>query len=513
MEMGNRLFMLLVLPFLLFYAMPAAAAEKEERTWEDEAIYFIMVDRFNNMDPTNDQNVNVNDPKGYFGGDLKGVTAKLDYIKEMGFTALWVTPIFKNMPGGYHGYWIEEFYQVHPHFGTLGDLKKLPKKTHKRDMKGILEFVANHGGYNHPWVHDPTKKKWFLPKKENFYWDDPTPLENGWVYGLPDLAQENPEVQTYLIDAAQWWIKETDIDAYRLDTVRHVPKSFWQEFVKENKSVKKDFFLLCEVWSDDPRYIADYGKNGIDGFVDYPLYGAVKQSLARRDASPPPLYDVWEYNKTVYDRPHLLASFLDNHDTVRFTKLAIDNRNNPISRIKLAMTYLFTAPGIPIMYYGTEIAMNGGQDPDNRRLMDFRADPEIIDYLKKIGPLRQELPSLRRGDFTLLYEKDGMAVLKRQYQDETTVIAINNTSETQHVHLTNDQLPKNKELRGFLLDDLVRGDEDGYDLVLDRETAEVYKLREKTGINIPFIAAIVSVYVLFLLFLYLVKKRAKRINE
>ncbi len=86
------------------------------------------------------------------------------------------------------------------------------------------------------------------------------------------------------------------------------------------------------------------------------------------------------------------------------------------------MTYLFTAPGIPIMYYGTEIAMNGGQDPDNRRLMDFRADPEIIDYLKKIGPLRQELPSLRRGDFTLLYEKDGMAVLKRQYQDETTVI-------------------------------------------------------------------------------------------
>lgn len=511
--MGNRLFMLLVLPFLLFYAMPAAAAEKEERTWQDEAIYFIMVDRFNNMDPTNDQNVNVNDPKGYFGGDLKGVTAKLDYIKEMGFTAIWLTPIFKNMPGGYHGYWIEDFYEVDPHFGTLGDLKTLVKEAHKRDMKVILDFVANHVGYNHPWLHDPTKKDWFHPKKEIFDWNDQTQLENGWVYGLPDLAQENPEVKTYLIDAAKWWIKETDIDGYRLDTVRHVPKSFWQEFAKEVKSVKKDFFLLGEVWSDDPRYIAEYGKYGIDGFVDYPLYGAVKQSLARRDASLRPLYDVWEYNKTFYDRPYLLGSFLDNHDTVRFTKLAIDNRNNPISRIKLAMTYLFTAPGIPIMYYGTEIAMNGGQDPDNRRLMDFRADPEIIDYLKKIGPLRQELPSLRRGDFTLLYEKDGMAVLKRQYQDETTVIAINNTSETQHVHLTNDQLPKNKELRGFLLDDLVRGDDDGYDLVLDRETAEVYKLREKTGINIPFIAAIVSVYVLFLLFLYLVKKRAKRIHE
>lgn len=267
------------------------------------------------------------------------------------------------------------------------------------------------------------------------------------------------------------------------------------------------------MWSDDPRYIADYGKYGIDGFVDYPLYGAVKQSLAKRDASLRPLYDVWEYNKTFYDRPYLLGSFLDNHDNVRFTKLVIDHRNNPISRMKVAMTYLFTAPGIPIMYYGTEIAMTGGPDPDNRRLMDFRADPEIIDYLKKVGPLRQQLPSLRRGDFTLLYEQDGMAVFKRQYKDETTVIAINNTSETKHVHLTNEQLPKNKELRGFLLDDLVRGDEDGYDIVLDRETAEVYKLRNKTGVNVPFIVAMVAVYALFILFLYMVKKRTKRTNE
>ncbi len=213
------------------------------------------------------------------------------------------------MPGGYHGYWIEDFYQVDPHFGTLGDLKTLVKEAHKRDMKVILDFVANHVGYNHPWLHDPTKKDWFHPKKEIFDWNDQTQLENGWVYGLPDLAQENPEVKTYLIDAAKWWIKETDIDGYRLDTVRHVPKSFWQEFAKEVKSVKKDFFLLGEVWSDDPRYIAEYGKYGIDGFVDYPLYGAVKQSLARRDASLRPLYDVWEYNKTFYDRPYLLGRF------------------------------------------------------------------------------------------------------------------------------------------------------------------------------------------------------------
>jgi alpha-amylase len=186
--------------------------------------------RFNNMDPSNDYDVNVNDPKGYFDGDLKGVTAKLDYTKEMGFTAIWLTPIFKNEPGGYHGYWIQDFYKVDPHFGTMEDLKTLVKEAHKRGMKVILDFVANHTGYHHPWLSDPTKKDWFHEKKEIFDWSDQKQVENGWVYGLPDLAQENPEVKRYLIDAAKWWIKQTDIDGYRLDTVRHVPKSFCQEF-------------------------------------------------------------------------------------------------------------------------------------------------------------------------------------------------------------------------------------------------------------------------------------------
>lgn len=508
--MGNRLLALFILPFLLFYAFPVQAAEKEERTWQDEAIYFIMVDRFNNMDPSNDYDVNVNDPKGYFGGDLKGVTAKLDYIKDMGFTAIWLTPVFKNEPGGYHGYWIQDFYKVDPHFGTMEDLKTLVKEAHKRDMKVILDFVANHTGYHHPWLNDPTKKDWFHEKKEIFNWNDQKQVENGWVYGLPDLAQENPEVKRYLIDAAKWWIKQTDIDGYRLDAVRHVPKSFWREFSKEVKSVKKDFFLLGEVRSDDPRYIADYGKYGIDGFVDYPFYNAVTKTLTKRDQSLRPLYDVWEYNKTLYGRPYLLGTFLDDHNTVRFTKLAIDNRQNPVSRIKLAMSYLFSAPGIPMMYYGTEIAMNGGQDPDNRRLMDFRANQEIIDYIKKLGELRKELPSLRRGDFTLLYEKNGMAVFKRHYKKETTVIAINNTGKTQKVHITNDQLTPGKELRGLLAGDLVRSDRDGYDIILNRETAEIYALADKTGINIPFIATLVAIYVLFVLFLYFAKKRSKQ---
>lgn len=161
------------------------------------------------------------------------------------------------------------------------------------------------------------------------------------------------------------------------------------------------------------------------------------------------------------------------------------------------------------MYYGTEIALDGGEDPDNRRLMNFRTDKELIDYVTKLGELREKLPSLRRGDFELLYEKDGMALFKRTYENETAVIAINNTSKTQKVTL-DDELEQGKELRGLLAGDLVRSKDGKYDIILDRETAEIYVLAPKTGLNIPFIAALLAVYTAFGLFLYLARKRKAR---
>ncbi len=501
----KRVFRALLI-FVLLLSVTTPASAKTERTWQDERVYFIMVDRFNNGNPKNDYEVNVHDPKAYHGGDLQGIIDKLDYIKEMGFTAIWLTPIFANEKGGYHGYWIEDFYKVEEHFGTLDDFKRLVKEAHKRDMKVILDFVVNHTGYNHPWLNDPAKKDWFHEKKDIFNWANQQEVENGWLFGLPDLAQENPEVKAYLLDVAKWRIQETDIDGYRLDTVKHVPKWFWDEFSKEVKSVKQDFFLLGEVWHDDPRYVAEYGKHGIDALIDFPFYKEASAIFSNVDQSLEPLYNVWKRNEAFYERPYLLGTFLDNHDTVRFTRLALQNRINPVTRLKLGLTYLFSAPGIPIMYYGTEIALDGGEDPDNRRLMNFRTDKELIDYVTKLGELREKLPSLRRGDFELLYEKDGMALFKRTYKNETTVIAINNTSKTQKVTL-DDELEQGKELRGLLAGDLVRSKDGKYDIILDRETAEIYVLAPKTGVNIPFIAALLAVYTAFGLFLYLAKKR------
>ncbi|MEI2663538.1 alpha-amylase family glycosyl hydrolase [Rossellomorea sp. LJF3] len=511
--MKRRVLSLILVPFLLFYALPVGAVEKEERKWQDETIYFLMVDRFNDGDTSNDKDVNSKDPKAYQGGDFQGIIDKLDYIKDMGFTAIWLTPIFDNQPMGYHGYWITDFYKTEEHFGSMKTFKKLVEEAHKRDMKVMLDFVVNHVGPEHPWVNDPEKEDWFH-EKQPMNFDNEESLQNAWLYDLPDLNTENPEVKNYLFDAAKWWIKETDIDGYRLDTVRHVPQEFWDEFSDEVKSVKEDFYLLGEVFDRDPEKIAAYNGTGIDGFVNVPQAEEMRSVFQKPDTSMDRLFNFWKYNETFYDNPFVMGTFIDNHDMERFTRMIVQEKLFPGTRWKLALTYMYTTPGIPIVYYGSEIAMDGGNDPDNRRFMNFRADKELMDYISRLGEIRQEYPALTRGDITPIYNQDGMGIFKRTYKDQTIVIAINNTTKTQNVQLTKDDLADNHELKALISDDLVRSDKDGnYQLVLDREESEIYLLKNKSGLNYPYLIALGIMYFLFFLFLYLVKKRGKAKNR
>lgn len=511
--MKRRVLSLILVPFLLFYALPVGAVEKEERKWQDETIYSLMVDRFNNGDTTNDNDVNTKDPKAYQGGDFQGIIDKLDYIKDMGFTAILLTPVFDNQPMGYHGYWITDFYKTEEHFGSMKTFKKLVKEAHKRDMKVMLDFVVNNVGPEHPFVNDPEKEDWFH-EKQPMNFNNEESLQNAWLYDLPDLNTENPEVKNYLFDAAKWWIKETDIDGYRLDTVRHVPQEFWEEFSGEVKSVKEDFYLLGEVFDRDPEKIAAYNGTGIDGFVNVPQAEEMRSVFQKPDTSMDRLFNFWKYNETFYENPYVMGTFIDNDDMERFTRMIVQEKLFPGTRWKLALTYMYTTPGIPIVYYGSEIAMDGGNDPDNRRFMNFRADKELIDYITRLGEIRQEYPALTRGDITPIYNKDGMGIFKRTYKDQTIVIAINNTSETQTIQLTKEELADNYELKGLISDDLVRSDKDGnYNVVLDREESEIYILKNKSGLNYPYLFALGTMYFLFFLFLYLVRKRGKAKNK
>ncbi|MGE6344585.1 alpha-amylase family glycosyl hydrolase [Bacillus mycoides] len=425
----KELFICFCLAVILF--VPVHTFAEEKREWRDEVIYSIMIDRFNNGESKNDKQLDVGNLEGYQGGDIRGIIKRLDYIKEMGFTTIMLSPLFESEK--YDGLGVRNFQKVNEHFGTENDVKELVNEAHQKGMKVVFQF----------------------PYEEN---------------------------EQQLIDSMKWWIKEVDLDGSYVIHSEKKPRAVWDEVQKDLQKVKKDFHIMTK---EDNEY-----------------YKKIVESFSKADMSVKPLYDV-------SGKEEEFATFLDNQETKRFARIAKENMYYPPSRLKLAITYLLTSPGIPNFYYGTEIALDGGDAPDNRRLMDFKSDEKFMQHITKLGELRQARPSLRRGTFELLYDKDGMSILKRKYKDEVTLVAINNTKETQKVSLPVSAIGEKQELRGLLEDEIIREENGKFYLVLKREESNVYKVSEETGVNWLFISLIVGVNVLFIVFLIAVKKRRK----
>jgi glycosidase len=510
--MKKILILSILLISTLFSSVPTyAATQKPDRQWQDETVYSLIVDRFNNGDTKNDIEVNTQDPLAYAGGDFQGIIDKLDYLKDMGFTAIRISSIFDNTAGGYHGYWVNDFYEIDEHFGSLKTFKKLVKEAHERDLKVIIDFVTNNVSTEHPWVNDPAKQSWFHKQQDVTDIKNQQEIENSWVNDLPDLDQDNPEVKNYLIEAARWWINNTDIDGYSLPEVNHVPLSFWSEFSKAVKDEKEDFFLVGVGSQPLEGDWEKYEDAGIDSLYDYSNSDKLREVFASTDKSFESVDANNDNNK--FKHPELTAKFLDNENTVRFTSDIVEQKMFPGSRWRTALAYLYSTPGIPMVYYGSEIALNGEAAPDNHRLMNFRTEKELIDYMTKLGELRNQLPSLTRGTMEMLYDKDGMVVYKRSFQDETSIIAINNTSKSQNITLTKEDIETGKELRGLLKDDLVRSKDDKYEIIIDRDEAEYYVLANKSGINLPLVGSLIVVYLLVMLFLIQIRKRSRENGE
>ncbi|MGH4117689.1 alpha-amylase family glycosyl hydrolase [Clostridium sp.] len=389
----------------------------------EDLIYFIMTDRFYNADTSDDKSdVNKNDPKAYHGGDLKGVIDKLDYIKSLGTTAIWITPVVKNEPQGYHGYWTEDFYSVDSHLGDMAILKELVTQAHKRDMKVLLDHVINHTGYKSSWLTDESKKDWFHPKLDISNWNDQDQVENGWLAGLPDLNTENPQVKKYLLDNTLWWIEQTGVDGMRLDTVRHVPKEFWQEFTKTIKEKHPSFYFLGEVWNENPRYLEEYHKLGLDGLTNYSMFKGIRESFTRFGKTNP-LISAIKREKS-FTSPEENGIFVDNHDN---TRLITQGRENGSEYLKQALTFIMTYPSIPIIYYGTEIGMEGGADPDNRRDMEWDKveNNDMLTFYKSLADLRKTNPAIISGEFKLLDYDDYFISYMREKDGKSIIVIIN----------------------------------------------------------------------------------------
>ena len=384
-----------------------------------DMIYFIMTDRFYDAAP-NEAFVNKKDISSYNGGDFAGIMQKLDYIKSLGFTAIWITPVVDNQSGGYHGYWAIDFYSVDEHLGTLEELKALVSKAHGMDMKVIMDLVINHTGSLHPYVYD--KPEWFHRKTSIEDWNNQSQVETGWLAGLPDFDQSNPEVMEYLIDMAKYWIRETGIDGFRLDTVKHVQKEYLKVFSEAIKKEYPGFYLIGEIFDSRAPFIESYSETGIDGFLDFPMYYGINNSIARDEG----FIGLWNAVNAgrSYSNRQLMGTFLDNHDVQRF----IHRLDDPIPKLKQALAVVMTYTGIPIVYYGTEVALPGGNDPDNRRDMVFEEN-EATDAVRKLTAIRRENPELVFGDISLINVGSRGFCYQRRLDGSSIVLLLNLSDE------------------------------------------------------------------------------------
>lgn len=382
-----------------------------------DIIYFVLTDRFKDgsLENNNFPDVDKNAPQAYHGGDFAGLTQSLDYIKSLGTTAIWVTPILKNQPKGYHGYWTIDFEQIDPHLGTEAEFKTFVDEAHKRGMKVLLDYIVNHTGEETPWLNEPDKADWFHKRQNISNWADLKEVENNWLFGLPDLNTENPEVATYLTNNAKDWIRRTGIDGMRLDTVRHVPRPFWKSFTESVKAEFPNFYFIGEVWNDNTRYMQLYNDEGIDGLTNYSLYKGITGTFTKTGSSSS-MVSALEKEK-FFKQPKLNGIFIDNHDNPRYVTV------NGKSYTKQALAFIMTYPAIPIIYYGTELGMEGKGDPDNRRDMtwDKVSNNAMLDYYQALLKLRQSETAITTGTVkayktskdVLAYEvtKDGKGIL------------------------------------------------------------------------------------------------------
>jgi len=354
--------------------------------FRDEIIYWALTDRFNNGDPSNDagnsgRTPDPGQPFDWHGGDFAGLQQKVEegYFQSMGFTAIWISPVVLQIPdfeytsgepdNAYHGYWLENYDDPEPHFGEWSELKALVDAAHAADLKVIIDFVANHAGYDAQIVQN--EPDWF---RQDVPECDLAEEVVCTLFFLPDIRQEVDGARNWVLEGARNVLLQSGADGFRIDTYKHVNPDFWFDFFAPGApGDRSTVFSVGETFTNSALEIAsDLDEDGAPAMFDFPLYGAITEALARGGDSSD-VADVFE-NDPTYADPTRLATFLDNHDVVRYMTQALRagyTLQQAQERLSMGLGLLYGTRGIPTVYYGTETGMRGGEDPDNRRDMVF----------------------------------------------------------------------------------------------------------------------------------------------
>lgn len=366
-------------------------------------------------------------------GNLRGIIEHLDYIKDLGIDVVYLTPIFKS--NSCHKYDTIDYYQVDPSFGTTEDLKELVQKSHERGMKVVLDAVYNHTGREF-FAFQDILEKGEKSKYLDWYFIDELPPRGEWgeipnfkcfgyYGGMPKLNLKNPEVEKYITDVACYWIKECDIDGWRLDVGDEISHFFWKNFRKAIKAVKKDMLIIGEIW----HYAGDFLEGDEwDTVMNYPFYLNLIDLLADEKINVSQFVQNLGYlkgrlNKKCYP---LMWNLIDSHDTARFLHLCHDNKKKQ----HLAAAFQLLMPGMPMVYYGDEYAMPGANDPDCRRGMywdEEYQDKEMYNWYKKLMQVRKTHACIVEGEMieTIANDDEDTIVMIRKNGEETIAMLFN----------------------------------------------------------------------------------------
>jgi cyclomaltodextrinase len=432
-------------------------------SWVEDAIFYsIFIDRFSNSQTLSQDNVlpwnskeNVSNFEQY-GGDLKGITNRLDYLSDLGINALYLTPIFKA--DSIHKYDIIDYFEIDPQFGTKEDLKQLVEEAHKRDIKVVLDAVYNHCGFRHPHFQDVLKNGKDSVWYDGFYvLDHSKPiLDEGYTLGdrlprelakayhdgtkslnyrtfantpyMPKINTDFPLWKEHLIKAALYWIDEFNIDGWRLDVSNEVSHSFWRTFREKIKNISSELYIVGENWDDASPWLQG---DQYDAVMNYGF-----------------LFPIWDYFGTNTDRKPLdksmfqrqisnvllsypknvlssLYNLIDSHDTTRILKRCSDDADV----VKRAYLFLFSLPGAPSIYYGSEVGLTGEHDPDNRRCMPWNQEEwnqSLLDFIKTLIKLRKKEVGFKTSNMTWIDSSEDVLIYQKE---DLTFVLFNNTNE------------------------------------------------------------------------------------
>ncbi len=460
------------------YDYPLLAREKKAEDYigfnSSDVIYLITPDRFANGNAENDNQSFLKEKTdrkfhgGRHGGDIAGIDQNLDYIKDMGFTCVWINPLLENdMPKfSYHGYSTTDFYKVDARYGSNEEYKALVKNAHKKGMKVIMDMIANHCGSEHWWMTDLPMQDWINQWPEYTETShrkitvvDPYASQRdkdvylkGWfVPTMPDLNQENEFLAKYLIQNSIWWVEYLDLNGIRMDTYSYSDATFLTNWTKAIMTEYPNFNIVGEEWFNKPTFVSYWqvDKKNDDGYVsylktlcDFPMEFTLVSALNSKEGFASGLIEIYELlgHDYLYAHPENMLTFPDNHDMSRiYTQLNEDDE-----LFKMAITFIATTRGIPMYYYGTEILMsnpNSGEHGiirsdfpggwSNDKINGFTGNGltdkqlEAQNYMKKLLKWRQTSNAVKNGKLMHFEVHDGVYVYFRYTDSEKVMIVMN----------------------------------------------------------------------------------------